>query len=59
MVLFDGENSLPLQMELYDWRDQPIGFYSYNEFKADLGADAEFRGQIHRQLYRIYSHERG
>ncbi len=57
LVLFDEQSDLPLQMELYDWQDKLTGTYSYNEFQANVGLDAEFQNQAHRQLYKIYSHE--
>lgn len=59
IVSFDKENNLPLHMELFDWQNELIGIYSYNEFEANTGNDAEFRSQAHRQLFKIYTHDAG
>ena len=57
LVLFDKKNDLPLQMELFDWENELMGAYSYNEFQANVGNNTEFRDQIHRQLFKVYAHQ--
>lgn len=54
-VFFDPATRLPVQMELFDWNNQPTGIYTYENLKLDLPAeDAEFKQQINRFLYRVY-----
>ena len=54
-VIFDRTNHLPVGMSLYDWDDQPMGFYEYRELKVDVGAeDEDFIKQINRRLLRVY-----
>lgn len=46
---------LPVEMELYDWRNELIGKYAYKDLKFDVGPGGdEFRREIDRSLYRVY-----
>ena len=55
IVFFDPATSLPVKMQLFDWKNELTGVYAYEDLKINLGSeDAEFKQSIHRQLYRVY-----
>lgn len=55
IVRFDAQTGLPTYMELYDWHDAPIGIYSYQNVRLNLGpSDKEFRKLIDGHLYNVY-----
>ncbi|MBI4353324.1 MAG: DUF1571 domain-containing protein [Candidatus Omnitrophica bacterium] len=59
-VLFDEKTRLPVEMELFDWQNQKTGVYVYQNLKVNVGGnDEEFRKQIDKHLFRIYSGDRG
>lgn len=55
LVFFDEKHHLPIQMELFDWQDKAMGIYEYQNLKINIGEDPEFKKEIHRQLYKVYS----
>jgi hypothetical protein len=55
VVRFDTVSKLPIKMDLYDWDNEPTGFYAYENLKLDLGSeDAEFKKVADRHLYKLY-----
>jgi hypothetical protein len=55
VVFFDPVSSLPTRMTLFDWRDQPMGIYAYEDLQINPDPDRkEFLEQIDRALYRVY-----
>ncbi|MGH7197775.1 MAG: DUF1571 domain-containing protein [Candidatus Omnitrophota bacterium] len=54
-VLFDEENHLPVWMELFDWENRTTGIYAYEDLKINVGIDEDFKRQINRHLFKIYS----
>ncbi len=55
LVSFDPATSLPVHMSLFDWKNELIGEYTYQNVRINAGPDDnEFVKQINRQLYRVY-----
>ena len=58
VVVFDPENRLPTVMKLYDWQNKPMGIYTYEHLKLNVGPnDEEFRKEINNHLYKVYNHQ--
>ncbi len=55
VVTFDETHHLPIGMDLYDWENKPIGMYEYRNIKIDVAKDPDFKNQIDRSLYKIYT----
>jgi hypothetical protein len=54
-ALFDAQNRLPVWMELFDWQNRTTGVYAYEDLKLNVGIDEDFKRQINRHLFKIYS----
>ena len=54
-VIFDEQTALPVHMELYDWKNKPMGLYEYRDLKVNLSADPEFEKQIDANLLKVYN----
>jgi hypothetical protein len=55
-VYFDPATGLPVHMSLFDWNDQPMGVYSYEKLRLNVGAeDPEFKDLAERKLYRLFA----
>lgn len=55
VVQFDEASRLPVKMDLYDWDDQPTGYYAYENLKMNAGLDdPEFKKFADRSLYNLY-----
>ncbi len=55
VVRFDEASRLPVKMDLYDWNDQPTGYYAYENLKMNPGLDdPEFKKFANRNLYNLY-----
>jgi hypothetical protein len=55
IVLFDAQNRLPVWMELFDWQNRTTGVYAYEDLKLNVGIDEDFKRQINRHLFKVYS----
>ena len=54
-VLFDENTHLPVKMELFDWENERMGVYVYQDLQINVNADdPEFTRQINRHLLQIY-----
>ncbi len=55
IVSFEPKTALPVKMRLFDWDNQLMGEYAYENLKINAASDdVEFKQQINRQLYRVY-----
>ncbi len=55
VVGFDKGTELPTRMALYDWDDQPMGIYAYEDVSVNVGPDdKEFESLIHPKLFKVY-----
>ncbi len=55
IVHFDQETALPDQMALFDWQNQPMGVYAYENLKLNVGSqDAEFKKFAQQKIYQLY-----
>lgn len=56
---FDPVSSLPVEMQLFDARNEPTGLYRYDALVVNVGsADEAFMTEIHRALHKAYTHRR-
>ena len=56
VTFFDQNTHFPTRMRLFDWDNEPMGNYSYEELKLNAGPEeAAFKSQIQRQLYKLYN----
>jgi hypothetical protein len=52
---FEEGTSLPVRMTLLDWQNQPMGIYSYENLKLNVGSEnPEFKKLAHRKIYQLY-----
>ncbi len=55
VVHFNEETALPDRMELFDWQNQPMGVYAYENLQLNVGNDdPEFKQFAMRKIYQLY-----
>ena len=58
LTFFDDKTKLPTRMQLFDWNNETMGVYSYEDLRLNTGPeDAAFKTQIQRQLLKLYNHQ--
>ena len=58
LVFFDDKTKLPTRMQLFNWKNETMGIYSYEVLQLNSGSEeATFKSQIQRQLYKLYNHQ--
>ena len=54
-VHFDAVTALPDRMELFDWQNEPMGIYAYEDLALNVGdEDAEFQKMALKKIYQNY-----
>lgn len=54
LVLFDPNTGLPVSQELFDWQNQFIGKYVYENIQVNVGEQSDFKKHVHNSIFRIY-----
>ncbi|MBI3316303.1 MAG: DUF1571 domain-containing protein, partial [Candidatus Omnitrophica bacterium] len=55
ITLFDSETGLPVKFELFDWKNELIGVYVYENLKLNTGLDdPAFKKEISQHLHRVF-----
>ena len=54
-VRFGVESGLPDRMELFDWKNEPMGVYAYEDLRVNIGdEDPEFKKLALKKIYQRY-----